>query len=86
MPLKEGVVFFDGVGGWFNVTVGELVSTMNVTGELVPGEFPSELGCSAIAVNCPLERAGLASPELQPPPVPVAAALETTVPSALVPL
>jgi len=43
-PLNRGVVSFDGDGGWFSVTVGELVSTTNVTGELLPGELPSELG------------------------------------------
>jgi hypothetical protein len=43
-PVKDGVVSFDGDSGWFNVTVGEAVSTVNVTGALTPAGFPSELG------------------------------------------
>ena len=33
-PLNDGVVSLDGETGWSNVTVGELVSTVNVTGAL----------------------------------------------------
>ena len=84
-PVKDGVVLFDGDSGCFSVTVGEAVSTTNVTGTLVPGGFPSELSCLATAVYCPLGRAGLASPELQAPPVPVAVALATIDPFALLP-
>jgi hypothetical protein len=86
MPVKGGVVSFEGDGGWFRVTVGELVSTTKVTGELLPGELPSELGWVATAVYWPLAKAGLACPELQPPPVPLAAAFETGTPSALLPV
>ena len=69
----------------FNVTAGELVSTTNVTGELVPAGFPSELGCVATAVYCPLERVGLALPDVQLPPSGVAVAIAMTVPLALLP-
>jgi hypothetical protein len=86
VPVKDGAVLLEGDFGWSNVTIGELVSTMNVTCALLPAGFPSELGWVAIAVYCPLDKAGLAWPELQAPPVPVAAALETTLPSALAPL
>ena len=79
-------MFFDGVSGWVNVTVGEVVSTMNVTGELVPVGFPSELGCVAIAVYCPFDRGGLTAAEAQLPPVPCAVTVETSLPSALLPL
>jgi hypothetical protein len=50
VPLNAGVVFFEGVGGSPKVTVGEVVSTTNVTAELLPAALPRELGCSAIAV------------------------------------
>jgi hypothetical protein len=43
-PVKEGMVLFDGDSGWFNATVGDAVSTVNVTGPLTPAGFPSELG------------------------------------------
>ena len=87
MPLKESVVLFDGVGGWLNVTVGEVVSTMNPTGGLLPAGFPRELAWMATAVKVcsPLGRAGVALPEVQLPPVPVAVAVDRTVPSAFVP-
>jgi hypothetical protein len=85
LPVKDGVVSFDGDGGWLKVTVGAEVLTVKVTVLLFPAGFPSALGCVAIAVYSPLERAGLASPELQSPPLPGAVALETTVPSALDP-
>ena len=67
------------------VTAGELVSTTNVTGELVPAGFPSELGCVATAVYRPLERAGLGGPEVQLPFAGVAVAIAMTVPLALLP-
>jgi len=85
LPVKDGVVSFEGDFGWFKVTVGELVSTVNVAGALSPLGFPSELSCVATAVYCPLTSDGLALPELHAPPVPVAAALETTVPLAVLP-
>jgi hypothetical protein len=87
VPLKDGVVLFDGDTGWFNVTVGAAVSTVNVTGRLVPAGFPRELGWVAIAVYVcfPLNKAGLASPEVQAPPVPLAVAVEMTEPPVLSP-
>src|SRR5436190_1461987 len=86
VPLKEGVVSLDGDAGWLNVTVGEAVLTVTVRVSLRPSGLPSELGCVATAVYWPLASAGLAWPELQLLPVPSAVALETWVPSALLPL
>ena len=64
------------------VTTGDGV-TVNVTGPLLPAGFPwRELVCVATAVYCPLDRAGLALPETQAAPVPVAVAVETAVPFA----
>jgi hypothetical protein len=59
--------------------------TVNVTGPLLPVGLPYELSWSATAVYCPSGSAGLAGPELQPPPVPVAVAAETIVPFAVAP-
>lgn len=75
-----------GVGG--GTTAGVLAGggvTVNVTGSLQPGGFPSELSCVATAVYSPLGRVGLASPDVQPAPVPVAVAIETTVPFSVAP-
>ena len=87
VPVKDGVVLLDRAAGAFNVTAGAAVSTVNVTELLVPAGFPSELCWVAIAVyTCfPLDRAGLALPELQPPPAPVAVAVATTDPFAVAP-
>jgi hypothetical protein len=85
VPVKNGVVLLDGDFGWFNVSLGGPVSTVKVTGSLMPAGFPSELGCVATAVYCPLDKAGLASPDAQVPPVPVAIAVETTDPFAVDP-
>src|ERR1700694_1663300 len=85
-PVNEGVVLLDGDLTPFKITVGGDVSMVNVTGLLLPVGFPSELGCVAIALYSPADSAGLASPELQPPPVPGAVAPETGLPSALLPL
>jgi hypothetical protein len=84
-PVKDGAVFFDSNSGWLKVTVGEAVSTMNVTGELTPAGLPSELCWTATAVYCPPDSAGPASPEVQSAPVPVAVAVETTAPFAVDP-
>ena len=84
-PVKDGVVLLEGDFTGFKVTAGELVSTTNVTGELVPAGFPSELGCVATAVYWPLESAGLALLDVQPPPSGVAVAVEMTVPFAVLP-
>ena len=85
VPVNDGVVSLEGDFGWSKVTVGELVSTVKVRASLEPAGFPSELSWVATAVYCPLERAGSASPEAQPPPVPAAVAVETTEPSAVAP-
>ena len=84
VPVKDGVVLLDGTS-WFSATLGVVVSTVKVTGELVPVGFPSELGWVASAVYCPLGSAGLALLEVQAPPVPVADAVETAVPLAVAP-
>src|SRR5438128_11208751 len=84
-PLKVGAVSLEGDFGSFKVTVGEVVSTMNVPGWLPPEGFPSELSCVATAVYWPLERAGLALPDTQAPLVPGAVALDTTAPVAVAP-
>ena len=85
MPVKDGVVLLDGVFSEFKVTVGGDVLTTNVTGSLVPGEFPSELGCVAVAVYVPLGRAGFVLPEVQLPLVGVAVADEMGDPVSLAP-
>ena len=79
-PLNDGAVLLDGDFTGSNVTVGEVVSTTNVTGELVPAGFPSELVwlATAVYVCFPLARLGFALPEVQLPPVDVAVALETS--------
>lgn len=78
-PVKEGVVLLDGDLTELNATVGAAVLTVKLTVLLLPVGFPSELAWVAIAEYCPLERAGLAPPELQSPPVPPAVALDTSV-------
>jgi hypothetical protein len=59
--------------------------TVNVTGPLLPVGLPYELSWEATAVYCPSGSAGLAGPEVQAAPVPVALAAETIVPFALAP-
>jgi hypothetical protein len=49
-PVKDGVVSLEGDFGWFSVTSGDAVLTVNVTGSLVPAGLPSELGWVATAV------------------------------------
>ena len=61
-------------------------TTVNVTGALRPAGFPTELSCDAIAVYCPADRAGVALPEVQAPPVPVAVAAETIAPFVVTPV
>jgi len=76
-PAREGTVAGVMIGGGV---------TVNVTGSLLPAGFPwCELVWVATAVYCPLDRAGLALPDVQPAPVPVAVAVETTVPFAVTP-
>src|SRR6202035_158170 len=77
-PLKDGVVLLDGEEMELSVTVGEVVSTVNLMLLLVPPGFPTELACVATAWYSPLERAGLALPEFQLPGALVASALETS--------
>src|SRR5437588_12836055 len=86
VPAKEGVVLPEGDFGWFNVTVGGEVLTVNVTVLLFPAALPRELDWTAIAVYCPLESGGPASLEAQVLPVPSAVAPATMEPSAFVPL
>jgi hypothetical protein len=51
VPLNVGDGLFDGDFGCVNVTAGSVVSTVNVTGALVPSGLPAiELFCDAIAV------------------------------------
>ncbi len=85
VPVNDGAVTLDGDSGWSNVTVGEFVSTLKVTGGLLPVGFPSELGWYATAVYWPFDRSGVTVPEVQLPPVPGALAVDTGVPSVFVP-
>ena len=50
VPVKEGVVSLERETGAFSVTVGAVVSTVNVTRWLAPAGFPSELSWVATAV------------------------------------
>src|SRR5947209_5820841 len=87
VPLNDGVVSLDGEAGDLSVPAGDVVLTVKHTLLLVPAAFPSAL-CpyTTLFRSClPASSAGLAGDELQPPPVPVAVALETTGPSALLP-
>ena len=70
VPVKDGVVSFDGDGGAFNATVGGFVSISNVIELLAPASPPIEPGCVATAVYVPSANAGLTSGEAQAPPVP----------------
>jgi hypothetical protein len=75
-----------GVMGGTGVTVNGIGATVNVTGPLLPAGFPGiELFWLAIAVYCPLDRAGLALPDVHPAPVPAAVAVETTGPFGVAP-
>jgi hypothetical protein len=85
VPVNDGAVTLDGDSGWSSVTVGEFVSTVKVTGGLLPVGFPSELGWYATAVYWPFDRSGVTVPEVQLPPVPAALAVDTGVPSVFVP-
>ena len=86
VPVNDGVRCFDGVTSAFSVTVGGLVSTVKLTGELVPGPFPSELGSTAIAVYSPSVRAGAddTGPQL-PAPLTGASAVATGLPVVFLP-
>jgi len=85
VPVNDGAVTLDGDSGWSSVTVGEFVSTVKVTGRLLPVGFPSELGWYATAVYWPFDRTGVTVPDVQLPPVPEALALDTGVASVFVP-
>ena len=81
VPENEGAALAVGDSGGFSVTVGGEVSTMNVTGWLLPAGFPIALVWVASAVNVPLPSARVAWPEVQLPGVPVAVAVARTFPS-----
>jgi hypothetical protein len=86
VPVNDGCVLFDsGLASGFSATLGDSVSTMNVTGALVPGELPIELACVAVAVYVPRGRAGVAGPDVHAPPVPIAVAVARTGAFAVVP-
>ena len=78
VPVKEGVESLEGEGGWFSVTVGDAVSTVNLMVLLTPCGLPRELDWVATAWYWPLDRDGLALPEFQLPGALVASALETS--------
>ena len=78
-------MLLDGDAGAVKVTLGEAVSTMNVTGALTPAGLPAELVWVAVAVYTPLASAGLASPDVQLPAVADAVAVARTVPVAVGP-
>src|SRR5438477_3839296 len=83
VPVKLGDGLLAGDFGWVTVTVGAVVSTVNVTGVLVPSGLPgNELFCTAIAVYVCFSvcSAGLAAVEVHASPTGVAVASETTVP------
>ena len=79
----------DATGGAGGTAAGVMTGggvTVNVAGSLLPAGFEgNELAWVATAVYCPLGRAGLALPDIHPAPVPVAVAVETTVPLAVAP-
>ena len=52
-PLNDGAVSLDGETGWSNATVGELVSTVNVTGGSLRPVSIRRLVCVACAVYTP---------------------------------
>ncbi len=86
----DGIHLNDATGGAGGATNAGVMTgggvTVNVTDPLLPAGFPtSELAWMAIAVYWPTDSAGLASPEVQPAPVPVAVAVETTGPFAVGP-
>src|SRR2546423_10138259 len=85
VTVNDGFRVLDGEAGWFSVTVGAAVSTVNLTASLLPSGLPSELGCVATAVYWPSFKAGLAGPEVQLPATTVPVALAATVPSGLLP-
>ena len=85
VPVKAGVVSFDGDTGLFKVTAGAAVLMVNVTGALTPAGLPTELSWVATAVYSPLASAGVAGAEVQPPPVPVAVAVATAEPLTVAP-
>ena len=83
--VGEGPAAGAGIGASAGVTATGGV-TVKVTGPLLPAGPPaSGFGWVATAVYFPLDRAGLALPDVQPAPVPVAVAVETTVPFAAAP-
>ena|SRR5947209_5801189 len=84
VPVNDGVATFERcLSAGFNVTVGAVVSTMKVTGTLVPSGLPvMELFCDATAVYVclPVLSADLSGPEVHASPTGVALASDTGVP------
>ena len=68
LPLKDGVVLFDGDAGWANVTSGEEVLIAKVTALLAPSGLPRELFWVARAVYSPFAN-GVTVLASQLPPV-----------------
>src|SRR5437763_8092396 len=84
VPVNEGVESLERtLTSWFKVTVGAVVSTVKITGTLVPSGLPaSELFCDATAVYVcfPVSKAGLAGLDVHASPTGVAVASDTGVP------
>src|ERR1700724_1362008 len=84
VPVNDGVATLDRGFGWgLRVTVGAAVSSLSVTGALVPSGLPnSELFCDAIAVYvCAPAGSGVFSGlEVHDSPAGVAVASETIAP------
>src|ERR1039458_7675424 len=74
--MKVGVESFDNAATGSRVTTGGVVSTVNVTGELLPSGFLSELSWVARAGYVPSASA-FASPDSHAPRVPIAVAVDT---------
>jgi hypothetical protein len=69
VPVKDGVWLLDGDSGGFNVTLGAAVSTVNVTGALVPVSA-LRLVCVARTVYVSSAR-GSTGPRNHAPPKPI---------------
>ena len=83
--MNDGVVSFEGDSGLLRVTVGEAVSTVNVTGLLTPFGAPEGAFLGGDGCVLPPPRAGLAASEAEPPPVPAAVAVATADPLTVAP-
>ncbi len=85
VPVNDGVRTFEGVVGVASVTVGTLVSTLKLTGELLPSSLPSELGSTAMAVYSPSFRPGAEETGPHLPDLTVAAAVAAGLPVVFLP-